>query len=203
MMVKICGITNWYDAAEAVAAGASALGFNFYPKSPRYITPEAASGITNRLPSRVLRVGVFVNETAAQIESIGKLAALHVAQLHGDEPPEDLNGHSMLVWKAFRMSPEWDSKQMVLYPAAAFLLDGPANGNYGGSGKTFSWSDARGLSARPVIIAGGLHGGNVAEAIQQARPWGVDACSRLEISPGRKDHQKVRAFVKAALSENI
>jgi phosphoribosylanthranilate isomerase len=188
MMVKICGITNQADADAA--AGAGALGFNFYPKSPRYIAPEAAGTIVT--PPGVLRVGVFVNEPRAV--EIARQARLDVIQLHGDEQtaPEGFP-----VWKAFRVTADF-SLDRLAFPAEAFLLDAPGD-LYGGSGHTFDWSVATG-SERKILLAGGLGPDNVQQAIATARPWGVDACSRLESQPGIKDHGKVARFIELALT---
>jgi phosphoribosylanthranilate isomerase len=190
MMVKICGITNEADAVASAQAGASALGFNFYSRSPRYIRPEAAANIGVGL--RLLRVGVFVNESPATIEAVARIARLDIAQLHGTEASGMFP--DMPVWKAFRVTPEWEPGILDEYPTAeAFLLDGPVPG----SGEHFDWSRAKGLGRR-IILAGGLDPDNVMEAIRQVEPWGVDACSRLESSPGVKDHQKILRFTQAA-----
>jgi len=193
MMVKVCGITNPNDAAAAIANGADAIGFNFYPRSPRYIAPEEAAGIAT---PGVLRAGVFVNETAGRIEEIARIAALDVAQLHGDESPKDYP-HGIAVWKAARVSESFALAPYLGLPADAILLDGPAADLFGGSGKIFDWQIAA-RSTRRIIIAGGLDASNVARAIALARPWGVDACSRIESSPGIKDHQKMIDFLFAA-----
>jgi phosphoribosylanthranilate isomerase len=184
MMVKVCGITRREDADAAVDAGASAIGFIFYPKSPRYVTPERAAALGARLD--VWKVGVFVDETAAAVESIARTAKLDVVQLYGGETPR-----SVRVWRAFRMV----AGEPVAYDDApeAVLLDGPA------TGKPFDWNGAR-LSGQKVIVAGGLDASNVAEAIRVAEPWGVDASSGLESAPGLKDHERVRQFVRAALA---
>lgn len=198
MLVKICGITTLDDALEAVGAGASALGFNFYPASPRYIAPEAAARIVERLPAGILTVGVFVNEEAGCALSALRVAGLDVAQWHGDEPPEALP-RSVRSWKAFRVDARFRPESMAAYDVEAFVLDGPSETLYGGAGKTFDWARARGLGRR-IVIAGGLDASNVSKAVEIAQPWGVDACSRLEAAPGRKDYEKMRAFVKAALA---
>jgi phosphoribosylanthranilate isomerase len=183
MMVKICGITNREDALAAVDAGATALGFNFYPGSPRYITPEVAAEIAADLP--VVKVGVFVDNLMP--------TTMDVLQLHGSESPADVPP-GRRVWKAFRVTPDWDAAVMSKYAnVEAFLLDGPAPG----TGESFDWRRATGM--RQVILAGGLGPDNVSEAIRHARPWGVDACSKLERAPGLKDHDKMRRFVRAAL----
>jgi len=193
MMVKICGITNLEDALAAVDAGASALGFNFYPKSPRYITPQSAAAIVSKLPAQITKVGVFVN---AETEETARIAGLHVVQLHGDESPGDIQAN-IRTWKAFRVTPEFSTQSLDPWPVEAFLLDSPST-IYGGSGNTFDWCLAR-AAGRKIILAGGLDATNVRAAIEQAQPFGVDACSRLESSPGRKDHQKVSQFIQAAL----
>jgi phosphoribosylanthranilate isomerase len=167
---------------------ANALGFIFYAGSPRYIDPKEAAKIDS-MPG-VLRVGVFVNERRDRVQEISRMACLHVAQLHGDELPADYPD-GMPVWKAARVSAGFDAQVYRDCPAQALLLDGP------GSGLTFEWGVAGGLPQK-IILAGGLDASNVAQAVATARPWGVDACSRLEIRPGKKDHMKMSQFLKAA-----
>ena len=194
MIFKICGITNAEEATAAMEGGATALGFNFYPRSPRYIAPEDAA----QIPSApgVRRVGVFVNEAPGRVEEIARIASLDVAQLHGDETPADYPG-GVAVWKAVRVAAGFDSSQYDGLPAEALLLDGPAADLYGGAGKTFDWTLA-GASTRRIILAGGLDASNVAQAITLVRPWGVDACSRIESAPGRKDYKKMTEFLESA-----
>jgi phosphoribosylanthranilate isomerase len=189
MMVKICGITNRDDAWAAIEGGAAALGFNFYPASPRYISPDAAAELIAEVPAGVWKVGVFVDAPLETLLRIARQTGLDIAQLHGSETPAQYPP-GMRVWKAFRMGQAFAPPDSV--PAEAVLLDGPA------SGQTFDW--ARVPNGAKVILAGGLDAANVREAIEQVRPWGVDACSRLESSPGRKDHFKMAAFLKAALA---
>jgi phosphoribosylanthranilate isomerase len=193
MILKVCGITNQSDADAALAAGANAIGFNFYPKSPRYLAPESAARIAT---PGARRVGVFVNEPAPRIAEIARVAALDVAQLHGDEAPGQYPS-SIAVWKAARVSPNFDFSQLDDSPAEALLLDGPAAELYGGAGVTFDWTLARNARHR-IIVAGGLDASNVARAISLAQPWGVDSCSRIESSPGIKDHMKMTDFLLAA-----
>ena len=195
MTIKICGITNPEDALAAAAAGATALGFNFYPRSPRYIAPERAAAIAT--PAGVRRVGVFVNEPAARVEEIARIAKLDVAQLSGDERPADYPA-ALAVWKAVRVAEDFDLSLYAECPAEALLLDGPAAGLYGGAGKTFDWSLGGACFGLPIILAGGLDASNVARAVAMAHPWGVDACSRIEAAPGRKDHKKMTEFLQAA-----
>jgi phosphoribosylanthranilate isomerase len=198
MMVKICGITNREDALAAAEGGATALGFNFYSRSPRYIKPEDAARIIGTLPSAVWKVGVFVNAPAGEIARIRAVAGLDIAQLHGDEPPA-LMPSGVRVWKALRVNDSFEPASMDPYDVEAFLLDAPSDA-YGGTGRTFDWSKAK-HTGRRIVLAGGLDAENVAAAIHLVRPWGVDACSRLESAPGRKDHVKIARFLKAALSE--
>ena len=199
MILKICGITNQEDADAAAAAGATAIGFNFYPRSPRYIEPERAAGIATGPGIR--RVGVFVNESRERVEEVARIAALDVAQLHGDETPADYPA-TVAVWKAARMSHGFRFSDFENLPVEALLLDGPAAELYGGAGKIFDWSmldsTMPGAASHRIILAGGLNAGNVAMAVAVAHPWGVDACSRIESAPGQKDHQKMNQFLKAA-----
>jgi phosphoribosylanthranilate isomerase len=193
MILKVCGITNQTDATAAIAAGATAIGFNFYPKSPRYITPELAARIAT---VGAVRVGVFVNQPAQRIAEIARIAALDVAQLHGDETPAQYPA-GIAVWKAARVSPGFDFSRLDDCPAEALLLDGPAAELYGGAGLSFDWTLARNARHR-IVVAGGLDASNVARAISLAQPWGVDSCSRIESSPGIKDHMKMIDFLHAA-----
>ncbi len=192
MILKICGITCQEDADAAVAAGANAIGFNFYPHSPRFIAPERAAAIATA--AGVLRVGIFVNESPAHVEALARVAALDVAQLHGSEEAVDYPA-GVRVWKAVRISERFDFTSYADCPAEALLLDGPA------PGRTFDWEAVNRsltVAARKLILAGGLDAANVARAVAIVRPWGVDACSRIESEPGRKDHKKMTAFLAAA-----
>lgn len=196
-LVKVCGITSVVDARAAVDAGAGALGFNFYPRSPRFLSVVDAAAITAEVPKAILKVGVFVNESPARVAEIVQQAGLDIAQLHGDEtvagvPP------GVRVWKAFRVNEAFGIEQLEAFPAEAFLLDTPTE-MYGGSGHTFDWTRARGAGGR-ILLAGGLDESNVREAIAAAQPWGVDACSRLESAPGKKDHGRMARFIAAAHS---
>jgi phosphoribosylanthranilate isomerase len=194
MILKICGITNQEDAAAAIAGGATAIGFNFYSRSPRYLAPQRAAEIAS--PAGVRRVGVFVNEPRERIEEIARIARLDVVQLHGEEQIAAYP-HAITVWKAARVDGTFDFSSYTDCPAEALLLDGPAGELYGGSGTTFDWRHVAAVQKR-IILAGGLDASNVAEAIALAHPWGVDACSRLEREPGKKDHDKMNAFLAAA-----
>jgi phosphoribosylanthranilate isomerase len=194
MILKICGITNQADATAAMEGGATALGFNFYPRSPRYIAPDRAAEISTS--AGVRRVGVFVDEPPGHVERIARIARLDVAQLHGHEQPAGYPA-ALAVWKAVRVTGDVDFAPYRTCPAEALLLDGPAAELYGGSGKSFDWRLAAGIG-KPIVVAGGLDASNVAQAIALAHPWGVDACSRIESAPGKKDHRKMNAFLQAA-----
>lgn len=191
MIVKVCGITNIDDARAAIDAGANALGFNFYPKSPRYISIDTAEAIVQTVPAGILKVGVYVNEAPAE-----QAAQLHldVLQVHG----EIAQYPTARLWKAVSVKGGFDANLLDDARAEAFLLDAPAGDQYGGTGKTFEWELVRGLQRR-IIVAGGLDASNVAQAIAVAHPWGVDACSRIESAPGKKDPHKMAAFIEAAL----
>jgi phosphoribosylanthranilate isomerase len=196
MIVKVCGITNAEDAAAAIADGANAIGFNFYPQSPRYIAPQRAAEISTA--SGVRRVGVFVNEALARVEEIARIAGLDVAQLHGEEAVDDYPV-AVTVWKAARVSAGFSFASFADCPAEALLLDGPAGELYGGAGMNFDWQFVASWTAfRRIILAGGLDASNVEKAVAMAHPWGVDACSRIESAPGKKDHKKMLEFVRAA-----
>ncbi|MEQ1884539.1 MAG: phosphoribosylanthranilate isomerase [Bryobacteraceae bacterium] len=188
MIVKVCGITRREDAEVAVDAGASALGFIFYPKSPRHVTPDAAAQLGEGL--KIWKVGVFVDETAASVEAVMRSAKLDVAQIYGGETPSGVR-----VWRAYRLPLAEGAPAIDPSGCEAVLLDSQKNG------ESFDWNAVRSTIAGDgkIIVAGGLDASNVAEAIRVAKPWGVDASSKFETAPGIKDHEKVRAFVKAAL----
>ena len=191
-VIKICGITNAEDAAVAVEAGANALGFNFYRKSPRSITAERAREIVQRVKGKYLRVGIFVNASEREIQETIEEVPLDCAQLHGAQCgiPKST---SCAIWRAVFANhlPEQRDPRF-----AAYLVDTPS-AEFGGSGRTFDWKVAAARGYR-VLLAGGLDASNVDEAIRTAQPWGVDACSRLEAGRGKKDAQKIREFVRAA-----
>ena len=191
MMVKICGITNREDALAAVEAGASAIGFNFYRESPRYISHTGAAMIGEKIPAKVWKVGVFVNESAEMIAKTMIEADLDIAQLHGSS-----EARGVRIWRAVPANGQIGG---ALTEAAEAVLIDSTDGVSGGTGKTWDWSQAPHLEQK-IIIAGGLDAENVRTAIAQARPWGVDACSRIERSPGLKDHDKMRKFIHAALN---
>ncbi|MHB8525345.1 MAG: phosphoribosylanthranilate isomerase [Candidatus Acidiferrales bacterium] len=197
--VKICGITSWKDAKLAMDAGADAVGFNFYAKSPRKVALLHAKEIIRRMPQRVSAVGVFVNASTAQILRIARAANLGVLQLHGEESPATVErlAREYQVIKAFRVGPQFRAGELRKYSSAAgFLLDGYDAKHHGGTGKVFDWRVAREAKRYgPVILAGGLRAENVADAIRQATPFAVDVCSGVEASPGKKNPKLVKEFI--------
>jgi len=198
--VKICGITNLADAQVAVEAGADALGFVFYEKSPRFISIETAAEISKQLPPFILRIGVFVNAPKEEIvRAIGE-CGLSLLQFHGDEPPEFCTQFDLMSMKAFRIRDTGSLKELPKYKTDAWLLDAYSSDTLGGTGGVFNWDLAveAQKTGRPIFLAGGLTPENVAEAIQKVRPFGVDVSSGVESSPGKKDHAKMRAFIHAA-----
>jgi phosphoribosylanthranilate isomerase len=197
--VKICGITRLADALCAAEAGAHALGFVFYPRSPRYIPLAAASRISASLPPFISKVGVFVNAGKREILKAITQCDLDVVQLHGDESPSFCRRFPSRVVKAFRLRGPEDLRALDGYRVDAYLLDAFQAGERGGTGQMFDWSLARQAQKgnRRIILAGGLTPGNVAEAIRRVHPFAVDVSSGVEKSPGRKDHRKIVAFLKA------
>jgi phosphoribosylanthranilate isomerase len=200
-ILKICGITQVKDALEAVRGGATAIGLNFYPGSARFLEVSQGALIAGVVPRPVLKVGIFVDETSDRIRRTAGAVHLDVVQLHGAESPAECEALAPLrVWKAFRVGEDFDPSVLSDYSCEAFLLDaGGESGAWGGTGRTFPWAVAR-AAARygKIIVAGGLDASNVAEAIRQAEPWGVDASSRLERSPGIKDPARVQEFLQEA-----
>lgn len=200
--IKICGITNLDDALAAADAGADMIGFNFYPKSPRYIEIGICRGIAAVLCKRhanVTLVGVFVNAPVAEIRATIDTCGLALAQLHGDETPEMLSALGKRAFKAFRGVPD-EITGLTRSAAPALLVDAAVKGVYGGSGVVADWSAAEKLSKRvPLLLAGGLTPENVGAAVRQVHPWGVDVASGVEASARAKDPVKMKAFVKAIL----
>ena len=200
-IIKVCGITHPADALAAVQAGATAIGMVFYASSPRAVRPHEAAFISAVVPLAVLKVGVFVNEEPERIRAIAEAARLDVIQLHGDEGAETIEAlQDFRVWRSFRVGPDFQPAVLEeVEGVEAFLLDGPAGDIYGGAGVPFAWEKAAEAKLYgKIIVAGGLDGANVADAIRIAQPWGVDSSSKLERSPGQKDREKVEAYVAAA-----
>ena len=198
--VKICGITNFQEGLAAAEAGADALGFVFYDRSPRYISLEAAATLIRQLPPFVMKVGVFVNAPADLVVRASRECGLNLLQFHGDEPPDYCVQFGLMSMKAFRIRDATSLQALQNYPTDAWLLDAYSPDNPGGTGETFNWDlalEARN-SGRPIFLAGGLTPENVAEAVKRAQPYGVDVSTGVEAAPGRKDQSRVRAFIQAA-----
>lgn len=201
--VKICGITNEEDARVAVEAGADALGFIMYRKSPRFVEAAVVKRIINDLPPFVAAVGVFVNEEAAAVRRLMDECGLALAQLHGDESAAYCEGLGRPSMKALRLKNRGTFLALAEFQGRAnvraFVLDAFSDQAYGGTGQTVDWTlAAEAARASRVLLAGGLTPDNVAEAIRQVRPYGVDVSSGVEVRPGQKDHVKVRTFIEAA-----
>jgi phosphoribosylanthranilate isomerase len=200
MFLKVCGITSLADALHAVEHGATAIGFVFWPRSPRFIDPHDAAEIVAELPDDTTTVGVFVNEPVEGIRSIVAKTGIVAVQLHGDEPPEYAHaiGHPILrattVQDAADVSGAWPE-------STTLLVDAVDPVRRGGTGQTVDWSRAAALARlRPIVLAGGLTPDNVADAVATVRPYGVDVSSGVEAAPGVKDHDKVAQFLANARS---
>ncbi len=204
--VKICGITNLEDALLSAKFGADALGFNFYPKSPRYISPDRVREIIEQLPKKVLKVGVFVNESSDVILETASAAKLDVIQLHGEETPafvRELKAKTNLeIIKAFRVSESFQPEKVLQYEVDAVLLDTYSRYEHGGTGKTFDWEIAKKVREifPKMYLAGGLSAENVKRAILEVKPSTVDACSSLEEVKGIKSQAKVKNFIFAVIN---
>lgn len=197
--IKICGIKTLTDALAAIQAGADYLGFNFYPKSLRFVEKSACAEIVSVLQRehpQIKLVGVFVNASAEEIQATMEACGLSLAQLHGDESVEILKRLDGKAFKAFRGIPE-SVDEFARNQPPAFLLDASVKGVYGGSGVTTDWDKAAELANKyPFFLAGGLTPENVAEAIRRVKPWGVDVASGVESAPGKKDAKKMARFVR-------
>ena len=207
LFVKICGITRSQDAELAAGLGANALGFVCWPKSPRYISTDAASAIAATVPANVLKVGVFVDQPAEEVARIIDAVGLDVAQLHGHESPDYcrelkqkyvVSGFSRTVFKSVAMSGDGSVNIADFDPDVVLLVDAYDPTKFGGTGKTINGDAARELAAaRRTILAGGLNAANVKLAVRSVRPYGVDVSSGVESAPGVKDPSRMRAFFEA------
>ena len=197
--IKICGIKTVDDALAALDAGADMLGFNFYPKSARYVSVGQCRDVMSvmRKYGHITYVGVFVNASVAEIRATMETAALTLAQLHGDETFEMVQSLDGKAFKAFRGVPDV-LNGFAREDAPALLVDASVKGSYGGTGMTADWNSAAGLAKQvPLLLAGGLTPENVADAVRQVQPWVVDVASGVESTPGKKDLAKMKAFIKA------
>jgi phosphoribosylanthranilate isomerase len=198
VLVKICGITRQEDAAAAAALGADALGFVFWPASPRFVEPSRARDIIATLPSFVAAVGVFVNQPAAHINAVARLTGLAVIQLHGDEEPGLADQLTRPAVKAVAAD-DAEGGCVDMWPRrVTMLIDVRDPVRRGGTGRTVDWTAAARLARRRrALLAGGLHPGNVAAAVRQVRPFGIDVSSGVERAPGIKDHERLRELFQA------
>ena len=195
--VKICGITREQDALAAAHAGANAVGFVFFEKSPRYVSAKRATELMHVLPPFVCSVGLFVNASEAHVGDTLREARLDLLQFHGDETPDECRRHGVPYMKAVRVRPGVD---LVKYArdfcdAKALLLDAFVEGVHGGTGRGFDWSLIPRDLPLPVVLSGGLSPENVTEAVKRVRPWAVDVSSGVESSKGIKDAAKIAAFI--------
>lgn len=197
--VKICGIGSLEDAMAACRFGADALGFIFYRGSPRCISPENARRIILHLPETVAKVGVFVNEEWPVVQRVFRSCSLDFIQLHGDETLESCRGlDPSLLIRAVRPEKMEDLEGLERWAPSPFLVDSGDPGRYGGTGRLSDWGLAREMAGRyPLILAGGLDPRNVTAAIHEVSPAAVDVGSGVEESVGKKDHEKIQAFIEA------
>lgn len=198
--VKICGITNLEDALVCLFAEAQAIGFVFYKRSPRYISPLQARNISRILPKKIARVGVFVDAKVTTVKRIAKLCRLDMLQFHGEEPPQyckKFKGYKVI--KAFRINKKEDLDNISKYKTFAYLFDSFSGGALGGTGNKFNWKILKqAVKMKPVVfLSGGLTSGNVRQAIKLLKPDWVDVSSSLESKPGKKEHQKITKFMQS------
>jgi phosphoribosylanthranilate isomerase len=198
VFVKICGIRRVTDAMHAVEQGATALGFIFWPRSPRYLNPDRAAMIIEELPKDITAVGVFVNETPEAIQKAVETSGVTAVQLHGDEPPSYANALTLPPFRSVTL--ETAAEVCPAWPAGTtFLLDAADPVRRGGTGAAVDWKAAAALAKQwPIVLAGGLTPDNVAGAIAAVRPVGVDVSSGVEASPGEKDALKMSRFIATA-----
>jgi len=199
LCVKVCGITRAADALAAIEAGADLLGFNFYPKSPRYITPEAAAPIVALLPRQVLAVGIFVDAGRAEVEAAAVVAKLGLLQFHGDESDAYCRSFAVPAMKALRVASLADLEHAAApYPHGWLLVDAADPKRHGGTGRALPIEPVARDLARRLFVAGGLAPDTVTDVVRRLRPLGVDVCSGVERAPGIKDHALLRDFVTYA-----
>jgi phosphoribosylanthranilate isomerase len=203
LKIKICGITNASDAEAAVEAGADAVGFMFFKGSPRHVTFEKAKSIIRGLPPFISKVGVFVNSPREEVLKGIEETGIDTLQFHGDEPPEACRDFGLKTIKGFRVQGKDMLQIMPRYDVDAWLLDAFVAGQRGGTGKTFDWDLAVHATSlgTPVILAGGLNPDNIARAVAQVEPFGVDVSSGVESKPGKKDPKLIATFIQRARGE--
>lgn len=198
MEIKICGITNSEDALFAAACGVDALGFIFYPPSPRAVTPDSARSIIYSLPKNIVKVGVFVNHDPGEVKRVFDFCGLDLIQLHGDESADYCRKFPLsILIKAVSPQNESDIRALSLLPVKTILLDARDGGLYGGTGKKSNWGFASEIKKLfPLVLSGGLNGENIEEAIFQVSPGAVDINSGVESAPGKKDKIKIRNILE-------
>lgn len=196
MKIKICGITNTEDALAAESFGADAVGFIFYKKSKRYVSPEQAEHIIKSLSPFTTKVGVFVDETFEIINKISKQTGINVVQLHGDENLQIMKSISLPVIKAFRVDNNFDYNKLNQYQEYSILLDAYSENDYGGTGNKFNWEKIPFEVKNKIILSGGISSDNIEFIYKNINPATVDLSSSLEIKPGRKDLNKMKKFFK-------
>jgi phosphoribosylanthranilate isomerase len=200
VIVKICGITNVADGKLAAEAGADVLGFVFSEESPRFVSVESAARIIRELPEAIPKAGVFVDPEEDSVRNAIQACGLNLLQFHGDESPEFCLQFGLMTIKAFRVRDNGSLSELSRYPTDGWLLDSYVPGKPGGTGATFNWDlaiEAQKMG-RPIFLAGGLSSDNVAEAVKRVHPYGVDVSSGVEATPGKKDPDKVREFIRQA-----
>jgi phosphoribosylanthranilate isomerase len=193
--VKICGVTNREDAEAAVAAGANLLGFNFYPRSPRFVSPATVHAIVRELPREIATVAVVVNSSRDAVRELVEATGVGMLQFHGDEPPELCAGWPCQVIKAIRMRDDTSLAAAAGYDVDFLLADAFVAGEYGGTGQRVALDLLRRLPSGRLIVAGGLTPENVGSVLEVVRPYAVDVASGVESSPGRKDGERMRRFI--------
>ena len=196
-LIKICGITNKDDALYAASLGVDMLGFVFYSKSPRYVSPKQAKDIISSLPETIKTVGVFVDESPDKVKTIINECRLDYAQFHGNEDPAYVNQFKDIAIKAFRVRQGFNKDMIKDYKVYAFLFDTFSKHAFGGTGETFDWNAIKGITDNcRIILSGGLNPKNVKDAVMKVRPFAVDTSSGVESSPGKKDHDKIAEFIR-------
>jgi phosphoribosylanthranilate isomerase len=200
--VKICGITNIEDAVLSENLGADALGFIFYEKSKRYISPKTANDIIKHLSPFTLKVGVFVNENSDKINAESKIAGINIVQLHGDEKPKLIDEINLPVIKAFRINDEFDFKILEEYKNCYFLFDTYSSMQFGGTGKTFNWDIIPRNITDKIILSGGISISNIKRIIDEVNPYAVDLSSSVEEYPGKKSELKLKQFFNILKGKN-
>lgn len=204
LFIKICGVTNGDDALYAAEQGAHAIGFNFFPRSKRFISLAMAGEISRGLKATIMRVGVFVSPDRDYVNDVLREVGLDAIQFSGNETPENVLRYRAKVFKAIHVLSVDSIDEMKLFNADAFLLDTHRDGEFGGTGKTFDWDLARKAKQfGKVILAGGLTPDNVADAVRLVRPYGVDVSSGVELRPGIKDHKKIKEFIRRAAEAHV